>query len=681
MKKSILFVGEHPQSYTGNGNMMAAILSQVDMDKFDVTCFVANQADPTQVDVKSPYPYYLIPAMDGPDEWGANKLLHILNAHTFHFVVFVGIDVWRYARIYPNLEMFKKAKGFRLIGLFPYDLQMLRKDWVSWFNIFDEPMVYSQYGYDMLKDHVPALSYFRPPLHNVSKFFPMKEEAIAAARQELFPGLRPDDVLIGFVGANQFRKDPQKLIQAFFDLRRRGNTRLRLYLHTLLIGRVYNLKQFCMDCGGSTGLVYTKDQSIQGYSAEKMNEVYNSMDLLVNCSLQEGLSWTPIEALLAGTPVVLSDSTAHKELCPGRGHGVRVPLTQEAYVPMTTEGGESWVAARACSSADIADAMEFALSNPNTLERMGKHGRIFAEDWTKGCNNINDVLLRPAQVRVASSRIPAVLFAQHSSAGDVLMSTQCFKGLKERHPNKKLVYMTQQQFAGIVEDNPYLDEIIPWDQTKLTEYEIVYNPHGEKILPGGFNNLDATLHSMYPYFCGRLQPGQMLISEIKPENLELPEEYVVVHTTGGQPQYRCYAHMDLVVRGLSLPVVQIGGLHDLLCKTAKFDLRGQLSWRQTAYVVSRAKAAVVIDSFPSHLCGALGTPAVVLYGPAPARVVRPRDDEGVIVNLEPNKLDVCPTLSNCWGNVPGKMPCQSPCINTIHPMTVRAELEKILGGK
>jgi ADP-heptose:LPS heptosyltransferase len=88
---------------------------------------------------------------------------------------------------------------------------------------------------------------------------------------------------------------------------------------------------------------------------------------------------------------------------------------------------------------------------------------------------------------------------------------------------------------------------------------------------------------------------------------------------------------------------------------------------------------VVIDSFPSHLAGALGTPVVVLYGPAPARVTQPRGDKERIINLEPNMLDVCNILSHCWSTPPsGKKKCTSPCINTISPLKIINAVKKLL---
>ena len=74
-----------------------------------------------------------------------------------------------------------------------------------------------------------------------------------------------------------------------------------------------------------------------------------------------------------------------------------------------------------------------------------------------------------------------------------------------------------------------------------------------------------------------------------------------------------------------------------------------------------------------HLAGAVGTNAVVLYGPAPARVVGPRAQHGAkIINLQPDMLAVCKTMGHCWGTNPQ---CTSPCIHTISPAKVKKALK------
>jgi ADP-heptose:LPS heptosyltransferase len=163
----------------------------------------------------------------------------------------------------------------------------------------------------------------------------------------------------------------------------------------------------------------------------------------------------------------------------------------------------------------------------------------------------------------------------------------------------------------------------------------------------------------------------------------LPKEYVIVQTAGAHKMYRTYDHMGKVFApegrfDFPYPLVQIGSATDPLCPGVVFDFREKLSYRESAAVVAAAKAAVVIDSFPSHLCGACGTPAVVLYGPAPARVTKPRSDNARMIHIEPDRLHVCPVTSTCWG-APFTRPCKVPCINTIDPKEVRNALNTILG--
>jgi ADP-heptose:LPS heptosyltransferase len=444
-------------------------------------------------------------------------------------------------------------------------------------------------------------------------------------------------------------------------------------MHTRFTSGVFNLQQLAMDYGAGPGDIIVMNQR-SAYTRDKMPDIYNAMDFYINPSLQEGLSWTVLEAQLCGTPVIVSKSTAHHELiCDGAGHGVE--CTDLAYVPVVTARGPSWVETKACSQQSLVDAMIKLSTNMDYRTSLGEAGLKCAKGWLEGMDNINDLLEEMCQP-MDLGKAQAILFVQHSSAGDVLMSTQCFKGLKERHNGLPLHYMTQEQYKNIVEENPYIDRVVDFDEDIIGTYEVVYNPHGERILPGGFNNLDTRLHTMYPYFC-KVEEDAVFIQPSEPPNVELPDEYILVHTTGGSKEFRGYKHMDTAVKGLGYDVVQVGGGDDIACKIATLDLRGKLSWRETAYVMAHAKVAVVIDSFPSHLAGALGTPVVVIYGPAPARVTGPRGKEDLIINLEPNKLDVCPNLTNCWGS-PGERKCTTPCINTVNPMTVRKSLKKLL---
>ncbi len=676
MKKRILFVGEHPSGFTGNSHMMASVMKKINLDKFEVAVFAGTDA-PRSDNIFNNQISLIEGGINPKDEFGESRLINfVLSRHGFDALIFIGLDLWRYNRIFDNIIVVKKKTNFKWFNIFPYDLNTLRNDWLRWINLFDVPCVYSKFGYNLLKDHIKNLEYFHPPLHDAEKFVYYDEEKKKATRSKLFSHLRKDAFIFGFFGRNQFRKDPQRLIKAFFILKKEFPN-IVLYLHTDLNQGVYNLEQYLLDCGGVIGDVLTKKQGAF-YATEGMVDVYNSMDCLVNTSLQEGLSLTLLEGMKCGLPIIASDTTAHKELI-ADGGGLSVKCTDLSYLPILTMSGSSFIEAKGVNLDHLIHCMRNVITDKILRQSLITKGLERVNEWLDNVDDINELLTRHLNTPIVKKqKQPKILFVQHSSAGDVLMSTQCFKGLKERHPKKPLIYMTQKVFQDIIVGNPYVDEIIDYDLDLTKDYEFVYNPHGEKILPGGWNNLDVKLAAMYPYFC-KVKSDSMFIQEVDPK-IDLPKNYVVVHTSGGYREYRTYAHMDIVLSKLDIPAVQIGGVLDKLCDKAIIDLRGKLSWREAAWIMKRAKGAIVIDSFPSHLAGTLGTPVVVLFGPAPARVTGPLGDSNKIINLEPNILEVCQIISYCWGNPPaGKQKCLSPCINSISPIVVLQSIKKLLG--
>ena len=678
-KKRVLFVGENPDNLTGNGNMLSALLGQADYDKYDVCCFLKGKVYPSHI--KDPFcpsfhsPY--IPCYGDPtDEWGKAQLLDFLSSHHVDILFMVGIDVWVYVDIFRQIDDLRKKKGFKWIVLFPYDLRYIRKDWLTWINYIQFPYVYSEHGYNLLKSEVPKIKYFRPPLLNKHLFIPWPEDKRKEARKLFFSDLPELAILFGFIGNNQMRKNIPNLIKGF-SLAAKVIPNIYLYMHTSPTG-TYNLGQLCNDYEVEEGRVRYKGENSFLFP-EQLATLYQTFDCYLMPSHQEGLSWTVLEAMLCGTPVVASEGTAHKELVGSTGlFDWGIPET--SFLPLYTSSGVSFVETKAVSAHSIKlaifDFVTHGLKDDKwnmASEQNVKKG----QEWLSKVGNVNDLLESKEEDIVLRDEI---LFCQHSSAGDVLMSTQCFKGLKERHPNKKLVYMTQEKYFDILKNNPYVDEVVLWDGKKLRDYsKYTYSPHNDKILRGGWNQLNVKLHEMYWKLCD-VEPDDMFIWEDEPEHFIRPEGregcYIVVQTTGGDPYYRTYKKMSEALEGYEGAIVQIGGKDDLLVDKV-LDLRGGLTWNQAAWIMRHAKAAVVIDSFPSHLAGLVGTPAVVLYGPAPARVTQPLAKHSKVINLEPDRLKVCPLTTTCYGTA-GRDICISPCINTISPEEVRKALDSLL---
>jgi len=229
--------------------MMAAILGMIDRSKYDVACFAPDAA--AYKVVFDPLDFTIIPAGSGDTE--IQRLISLIATIDLDVLVMVGMDIWHYSQAFTAIDRARQLKKFKWVSIFPYDAQDLRLDWLALMKYVDIPCVYSKYGLEILKDALPNVRYFRPPLLTASMFEPKD-----GCRAKVFNTVPEDHVIFGFVGKNQYRKDPQKLIRAFYEAHKE-NPEITLYLHTELNGR-YNLKQYAQDCGFRTNMMIVKQQ-------------------------------------------------------------------------------------------------------------------------------------------------------------------------------------------------------------------------------------------------------------------------------------------------------------------------------------------------------------------------------------------------------------------------------------
>ncbi len=699
MKKKILLVGEHPCGTTGNSQMMRGILSQVNLNEYAVTCFAAETS---RLDVaylaNNDLPFKIISAGEEGDVWGHNKLLDVLRVADMQVLVMIGIDIWRYGAVMSHIRDIVNVRKISWIFLFPYELKSVRNDWVEWMNMVHRPCVYSEYGFDMLNGSVANLRYFRPKFDFAEYAEVYDERRRKKVRRDLFK-IGDEDLLFGFVGQNQFRKDPQKVLKAF-GLIKDDVPRSFLYMHTNLSHGVYNLTQYAIDCGMRKGSLLTKDANAK-YSPQHMVDLYNSFDCLVNTSVQEGLSWTILEAMTCGCPVLATENSAQIELL--KNYPLSLVCNHPGHVPVYTNGGNSWVDADSVGAGQVAAYMKM-MANPIIREKAKAAGIEIAQGWVAGVDDFNDFLnaLEDFKEPEVAQKQEAVLFMQHSAAGDVFMTTRCLKGLKERHSGMPIHYMTMPQYAPLLDHNPFIDKVIEWDDRIARDakalYRFVYNPHGERILPGHWGRNCNSILSDFYWKILRVEPDDFHISSTQPrmceqENIterqkscnlfmkvlkEKPDlKYAVVHTTGGDPHFRTYKYMGDVCDGLrnkGIVTVQLGGPNDYLAG-ADHDLRGLLTYGESAWVMARASAAVTVDSFMSHLAGALGVSQVCLFGSGNEAVVKPNQRRGKLICFSPDYVMDCKGLGPCSASV---RDCPVPCTGYHDPKDILKAMESII---
>lgn len=407
-KPRILIVGEHPAIRSGNGMMLEGIMKQIDKEAYDTTLFLVD--DSAAMDSLHKYTYgpespigAYIPAGERNNIWGPNKLSALFQSINFHIVLFVGIDVWRYSGVQDQL--FESSKtGMKWAHIFPYDLQYMSKIWALSIERIQFPYVYSKWGYDMLKDRVPKVQYFRPP--NGNEFFYGKDRIPwrnhTVLKEQFFPDKNPENLFVfGTIAPPQKRKNLLRQIQAFSRMLHDNEFLERVnkihgkemefiyYLHTEEKEEYLNFRYIMNEWDIPEDSIRTKPpKSI--LTKEMMPIILQTFDCLLNCSLQEGLSWTVLEAMILGIPVIASDSTAHKELL--EDIGILVVPHETDFLTVNSPIGPAEIETKACSAQSIEKAMQIHLSNPEEIESNKEKAMVRAQEWISGVSNINDLL-------------------------------------------------------------------------------------------------------------------------------------------------------------------------------------------------------------------------------------------------------------------------------------------------
>jgi ADP-heptose:LPS heptosyltransferase len=99
------------------------------------------------------------------------------------------------------------------------------------------------------------------------------------------------------------------------------------------------------------------------------------------------------------------------------------------------------------------------------------------------------------------------------------------------------------------------------------------------------------------------------------------------------------------------------------------SVAGKLNLRQLAALIERADLLIGVDSCPTHIASAVGTPSITLFGPSPPEVWNPPGGLHVAIRKLPGDCDCRPPHCN---------PRDSRCMENIGADDVLTHVEKIL---
>lgn len=252
--------------------------------------------------------------------------------------------------------------------------------------------------------------------------------------------------------------------------------------------------------------------------------------------------------------------------------------------------------------------------------------------------------------------------------GDNLMLSMLAREVRRHYPGKKIVVETN--WPELFLHNPHVDlalrHKVAWAHCKPT-YRIEEG-HPEHVL----DQLAGSLSLPIPSWERRLDfypSGE----ELRTVSARLPSDYLVVCPEGkrefasNRKEWGLACFQELVDSMPGRRFVQIGvAAHGLL--RGAVDFRGR-TIRECAAAIRLAKAAVLLEGGLMHICHAVRTPAVILFG----GYVRPE----VVGYPELLSVASAPSCSPCCRSHAKQGDCADHvCMEAIAPSAVRAFLEE-----
>lgn len=239
----------------------------------------------------------------------------------------------------------------------------------------------------------------------------------------------------------------------------------------------------------------------------------------------------------------------------------------------------------------------------------GHNKKYFMNKWVKS-HRLDSLLLEGARSD-GDEPVTSILIKRTNAHGDALVATGVCAALKKKYPKAKILFSTL--FPEILCQNPNIDTFVEIEKIKETKFDLFYNlDYCYEWRP----NVD--IMTAYAEAVGVLKKDCSICLRPEPAKINLPENYIIMHAGKTSWVGRDWTHDNFIKIANKLlnqgeKIVTIGN-HSEEALPCTLDLRSKTTIPEMAWVMSKAKAFVGIDSLPMHIAQAFNIPGVSFFG-------------------------------------------------------------------
>jgi len=332
-----------------------------------------------------------------------------------------------------------------------------------------------------------------------------------------------------------------------------------------------------------------------------------------------------------------------------------------------------------------------------------------------------------------------ILVIRFSSLGDVLLTTPIVRSIRKNYPSAEIHFLTKKQFAPILENNPYINQIIKYDtknnrfidiikliannqydliidlQNKLNSFlikafagrckKITYNKKHfyrwrltHKSLSKNLAPIKSTV-SLYSTVLDKLgikldedkldiflpDNQDEIYSEFRIKNSELRISISpgATHFTKQYPADYYSQIVDMITDRLNAQIILLGSKSEKKltaqisdgCKKKILDLAGETDIMDMAIIIKNSELFISGDCGPMHIAAALNIPQIAIFGPTHPKLG--------FAPINTNAVIVQKALSCRPCGLHGREKCPKAhfkCMMDIKPKEIFEKIESIVKG-